>query len=234
MLFIIVHQTYELWFKLVLHEMNQAIVHLQKAELLKANHFLSRIVEVMKILVPQIHILETMKPVDFLQFRNWLRPASGFQSLQFRELEFTAGMKDERYFAFFKNDPVMHDTLKGHLAKPDLRSAYLSALKKLGYNVPADGPKDAPDKAETLNAQVNGIMPIYQKPDDHLPAYLVSESLVSFDQHLGLWRDHHVRVVVRIIGFKTGTGGSSGVEYLQKTQGKKCFPFLWDVRTHLA
>ncbi len=88
LLFIVIHQSYELWFKLVLHEMNQAIVHLQKAELLKANHFLSRIVEVMKILVPQIHILETMKPVDFLQFRNWLRPASGFQSLQFREFRY--------------------------------------------------------------------------------------------------------------------------------------------------
>jgi len=228
LLFITIHQSYELWFKLILHEMNQAIFHLGKTEVLKANHFMRRIVEILRMLVPQIHILETMKPVDFLQFRNWLRPASGFQSLQFREVEFMAGLKDERYLAFFKNDPVMLEALRGRMAQLDLKTAYLNALNELGYEVPLSNGK------EGLDAQSKALLPIYQKPDEHLPIYLLSESLVEFDEYLGLWREHHVRVVERIIGFKMGTGGSSGVEYLKTTTSKKCFPFLWEVRTLLV
>jgi tryptophan 2,3-dioxygenase len=105
MLFIIIHQAYELWFKLILHEIEEAMGHMQKTEPLKALHFVRRCVEVMKILVPQIHVLETMKPIDFLRFRDKLKPASGFQSLQFREIEFASGLKEARYLAMFKSDP---------------------------------------------------------------------------------------------------------------------------------
>ena len=212
MLFIIIHQAYELWFKLILHELEQAMEHVKKDEVLKAQHFVKRVVEIFRILVPQIHILETMRPVDFLAFRDRLNPASGFQSAQFRELEFFAGLKEERYLAFFKNRPELVEILQKRLDGPDLRTEFLAMLGR--------------KKLE--------IRPIYQRPEEHLEVYLFCESLVELDQYLGLWREHHVRVVERIIGFKQGTGGSSGVGYLRSTTSKKCFPELWDVRSELV
>ena len=211
LLFIIIHQAYELWFKLILHELETAVVHVQKSEVLKAHHFIKRVVEIMRLLVPQIHLLETMRPVDFLAFRDRLNPASGFQSSQFREVEFFAGLKDEKYLSFFKNRPEMLEVLKKRLAGTDLRTEYMSMMKRLGLT----------------------ILQIYQNPEDHLAEYLLSESLIEFDEYLALWREHHVRVVERIIGFKQGTGGSSGVGYLKSTTVKKCFPELWEVRTQL-
>ena len=212
LLFIVIHQAYELWFKLILHEMESALELVRADEVLKAQHFVKRVVEIFRILVPQIHILETMRPVDFLQFRDRLNPASGFQSAQFRELEFLAGLKEERYLAFFKNRPELVDILQKRLAGPDLRTEFLAMMKRLGLEIRA----------------------VYQHPEKHLEVYLLSESLVEFDQYLGLWREHHVRVVERIIGFKQGTGGSSGVNYLRSTTSKKCFPELWDVRCELS
>jgi tryptophan 2,3-dioxygenase len=228
LLFIIIHQAYELWFKLILHEMSTAIGHLQDGQPLKAHHFVKRIVEIMRLLVNQIHILETMTPVDFLQFRDRLKPASGFQSMQFRELEFVAGLKDEKYLRFFENRPEVVATLKQRLSEPDLRSAYFEMLSKQGFKFT----KGQTEKDR--ESRVKSLLPIYQKPGDNLPVYLLSESLVELDEYLGLWREHHVRVVERIIGFKVGTGGSSGVEYLRGTTSKKCFPELWDVRTLLV
>jgi tryptophan 2,3-dioxygenase len=211
LLFIVIHQAYELWFKLILHEVETALDLVQKNEVLKAQHFVKRVVEIFRILVPQIHILETMRPVDFLQFRDRLNPASGFQSAQFRELEFLAGLKEERYLHFFKNRPELIAILEKRLKGTDLRSEFLAMLQRLGLN----------------------IQSIYQHPEKHLEVYLLCESLVEFDQYLGLWREHHVRVVERIIGFKQGTGGSAGVGYLRSTTSKKCFPELWEVRTEL-
>ena len=170
-----------------------------------------------------------MTPADFLAFRHHLNPASGFQSLQFRELEFVAGLKDERYMTFFKNRPDYLRKLKERLGATDLRTLYLEMLNQLGFNVPENctEPSD-------MKKIIQALLPVYKSPADHLPLYLLSESLVDFDSQLGLWREHHVRVVERIIGFKRGTGGSSGVEYLQSTTTKKCFPYLWELRTELA
>lgn len=227
MLFIIIHQAYELWFKLIKHELATAMEHMQKKEVLRAQHFVKRTVEIMKVLVQQIHILETMTPVEFLEFRSGLNPASGFQSLQFREIEFLAGMKDEAYLKHFANRPEMLESLKASLAAPDLSQRYLELVSSLGYTLPTkDGPES---RAKILSA----LKPIYQNPEKDLPLYLLSESLVDLDQHLSLWREHHVRVVERVIGFKPGTGGSSGVEYLRTTTTKKAFPYLWEVRTLL-
>jgi tryptophan 2,3-dioxygenase len=227
MLFIIIHQAYELWFKLILHELDAAIVHMQKDEVLRAHHFLKRVVTIMRVLVQQIHILETMNPVDFLQFRENLMPASGFQSLQHREIEFLAGMKDEIYLKYFANRPQVLERLKKRLAEPDLNSSYLAMIDRLGYKNPK---KDSP---ETRDEVLKAIQPIYQNPSNDLPLYLLSEALVDLDQEMSLWREHHVRVVERVIGFKKGTGGSSGVEYLRSMTAKKAFPYLWEVRTHL-
>lgn len=234
MLFIVIHQAYELWFKLILHEMVNAIQYMSEGKILRAHHFMNRIVQIMKLLVQQIHILETMTPVEFLEFRDRLMPASGFQSTQFREIEFMAGAKDERYLAFFKNRPEFLSRLQKCLVEPDLRSAYYSMLRGMGYVIPQDASVLEMKGDETSKGRIiQALRPIYQNPSEHLPLYLLSESLVEFDEHLALWREHHVRVVERIIGFKRGTGGSSGVEYLRSTTSKKCFPCLWEVRTYL-
>jgi tryptophan 2,3-dioxygenase len=234
MLFIIIHQSYELWFKLILHEMQIAMTLMKENNILRANHFVSRVVAVLKVLVPQIHLLETMTPAEFLQFRGKLNPASGFQSIQFREVEFLAGLREARYLDFFKNKPEMRAVLEKRMGEKSMRDVYYEMLKSLGFKLPADTSleKFTNDQA-TKDAVLNCLAEIYRKPVDQMPLYLLTESLVDFDEQLGLWRDHHVRVVERIIGFKTGTGGSSGAAYLQSTTRKQCFPCLWQVRTVL-
>lgn len=217
MLFIVIHQTYELWFKLMIHEIEHSIRCIKNKEILNAHHFLKRVGEIMKVLVNQIHILETMRPVDFLEFRERITPASGFQSLQFRELEFLVGLKDDQYFEYFKHQPEFLESLKKRMTSDDLRTTYLQLLEQEGLGSPAEA-----------------ILKVYQTPAHHLPLYLLSESLVELDEYLILWREHHVHVVERIIGFKKGTGGSTGVQYLKKVADKKAFPELWDVRGMLV
>lgn len=234
MLFIIIHQAYELWFKLILHELQIAHEKMGEGKVLRSRHFVRRSVEIMKLLVQQIHILETMAPAEFLKFRDKLNPASGFQSLQFREVEFFAGLKDKAYFRFFKNRPEYLEKLQARYDGPDLREAYFGLLTQLGFELPKGAhqvsmDEDSPEKAQILQA----LKKIYENPEDQLPIYLLSEDLIEFDETLALWREHHVRVVERVIGFKMGTGGSAGVDYLKRTTSKKAFPFLWEVRTHL-
>lgn len=234
MLFIIIHQSYELWFKLILHEMETAIELMEQKNILRANHFLTRVVEILRILIPQIHILETMTPAEFLQFRGKLNPASGFQSIQFREVEFLAGLRDERYLAFFKDRPEMREKLVTRMKETSLRDAYYKLLKALGFDLPEDTSVEAFNtKPEVREKILTTLSMFYRYPEKQMPLYLLTESLVDLDEHLALWRDHHVRVVERIIGFKVGTGGSSGAQYLQSTTRKQCFPCLWQVRTVL-
>jgi len=235
LLFIIIHQAYELWFKLIIHELDCAMTHMKKLEPLRARHFIHRCVEVMKVLVPQIHILETMQPVEFLQFRDRLTPASGFQSMQFREVEFMSGLKEPRYLQFFKNRPDLQAILQARLDGPDLRSNFYDMLRGLGFDVPVGASDKERAGDEGVSEQIlTALVPIYREPQANLPLYLLTESLVELDQYLGLWREHHVRVVERVIGFKKGTGGSSGVDYLRSTTTKKAFPLVWEVRTRLS
>jgi tryptophan 2,3-dioxygenase len=240
LLFIIIHQAYELWFKLILHEMENSIRYMQSKSVLRARHFMKRSVEIMKLLVGQIHILETMTPAEFLQFRDRLMPASGFQSIQYREIEFLAGLKDETYLKHFKNRPDFLEILKKRMTETDLKSAYYHLLWELRGELGATMPKDAAElerapeiSEENKRAIMTAILPIYQQQEKHHALYLLSEALVDFDQYFSLWREHHVRVVERIIGFKQGTGGSTGVGYLRSTTIKKMFPYLWEVRTYL-
>lgn len=234
MLFIVIHQAYELWFKLILHELETAREFMNKDKVLRAHHFMKRVGEVMRVLVQQIHILETMTPAEFLEFRDRLMPASGFQSLQFREVEFLAGLKDRSYMRFFQNRPEMIEKLERRYAEQDLRDAYYGMLRRLGYKIPENAStQEALNDSKAREEVLRGLHPIYKNPDENLQVYLLSEVLVDFDQYLALWREHHVRVVERVIGFKRGTGGSGGVSYLQSTTSKKCFPLLWEVRTIL-
>jgi tryptophan 2,3-dioxygenase len=241
MLFIIIHQAYELWFKLILHEMEKTRDSMRQGKVLRANHFMKRVLEIMKVLVGQIHLLETMTPAEFLLFRDKLQPASGFQSVQFREIEFLAGLKNPRFLKSFAYQPQLAERLQRRLDEPSLNETYFALLRDLGYPLPPDLPDKSAQEIRGLegpNADAErlvmaALITIYQNPDSNLPLYLLSETCVEFDLQLDLWREHHVRVVERSIGFKRGTGGSQGVAYLRTTTGRKCFPYLWDVRTYL-
>jgi len=235
MLFIVIHQTYELWFKLILHELEQAIDHMNGGKVLRARHFVHRVVEISKVLVAQIHILETMKPVEFLEFRHRLMPASGFQSSQFREVEYLCGLKDKRYLHFFSSRPEIVEALEARLAAPDVRTTYYDMLRAKGFGVPDNVDPDYLKADLAAEQQLyDALLPLYQDPEANLPLNLLTESLVSLDEYFALWREHHVRVVERVIGHKRGTGGSSGVGYLKTTVDKRMFPYLWDVRTRLV
>src|SRR5262249_23303664 len=140
----------------------------------------------------------------------------------------------EKYLEFFKDCPDFLKPLRKRLGEPNLKSAFYGLLLDLEFALPKNAAEHQVEMSEEGRQQtVMGILPIYQKPSDHLPIYMLSEALVEFDEYLGLWREHHVRVVERVIGSKMGTGGSQGVEYLRTTVGKKCFPALWEVRTYL-
>lgn len=221
LLFIIIHQAYELWFKLILFELENAMRYMNEGKVLRAHHFMRRVVEIQKLLVGQIHILETMTPIEFLGFRGHINPASGFQSLQFREIEFLAGLKDENYYKHFKDQEVL-TALKARAEGPDLWSTFLGLLGQQGFDVSGE---------EQVMATLRTI---YSDPETHLEIYMVAEDLVDFDAELSLWRFHHVSVVERVIGGKAGTGGSSGASYLRSTIDKKCFPLLWAVRARLG
>lgn len=234
MLFIVIHQTYELWFKLILHELEVARDYMRDKKVLRARHFIRRVVEIMQVLVRQIHVLETMAPVEFLEFRHRLQPASGFQSTQFREVEFFLGLKDEQFLEHFETVPTMRARLERRLAEPSLREVFYDMLRELGFDVPALIDKAAlSEDKEARVALAKVLVPLYQNPEEHLELNLLAESLLDLDQGLMTWREHHVRVVERVIGFKHGTGGSEGVGYLKTTIGKKVFPEIWDVRTLL-
>lgn len=235
MLFIVIHQAYELWFKLVLHEVDRAIGLLQKGEVHEAQHFVDRVVAVLGLMTRQIHILETMRPVDFLGFRDHLKPASGFQSVQFREIEYVLGLTDPSYLRWFDARPAKKKRLERRLSEPDLRDAFYGALRAAGAELPADvSPdhlqEDEEDRADVLDA----LRTFYEGPGVGSELADLAESLADLDEAFALWRQHHVQVVERIIGRKRGTGGSSGVDYLRTTTSKRCFPMLWEVRTHLG
>jgi len=235
MLFIIIHQAYELWFKLILHELEKSIDHLRLDNSLRARHFINRCVQILKLLVQQIHILETMNPIEFLGFRDNLMPASGFQSLQFREVEFLAGLKERSFLKFFANRPEYVEKLEERLEGPDLRLELYEHLRRKGYALPDDCRiKTVKDDAPAHETILKTLREIYSEVEENLPVYLLLESSLELDQYLGHWRDHHVRVVERVIGAKRGTGGSSGVRYLRSTTSRRIFPYLWEVRSVLS
>lgn len=233
MLFIVIHQAYELWFKLLIHEVENTIRYLNEDNIARARHFSARIVDVMKLLIRQIHLLETMQPVEFLAFRDHLKPASGFQSLQFRELEFLLGLKLPEYLMFFEKAPESRKQLERRLRDQDLGGAFLAAMRRRGLNVPADAETRSREDETISQAVAQALLPIYELPEKDFTLYQLCEKLIEIDEAFHLWRQHHVGVVERIIGSKVGTGGSSGVTYLRTTTSKRSFPYLWEVRTLL-
>jgi tryptophan 2,3-dioxygenase len=228
--FIIVHQVYELWFKLMLHEVDEVIARLQQDDVRTATRLMRRVIEIQKVLVKQIDVLETMRPQDFLEFRDNLKPASGFQSWQFRELEFASGLKDTSFLHHHKEDALATEHLQRRWEEPSLRDVFFDLLRRKGFRIPAGSEFDD----EARRQCVSELVKIHAAPDQHHDLYQLCEALIEYDEHFCLWRDRHVRMVDRMIGRKIGTGGSEGVPYLERTLGKKFFPELWAVRTDLG
>jgi len=232
-LFIIIHQVYELWFKLLLHEVDSAIGLLGGDRVQEATRLLRRVVEVEGLLVEQVRILETMRPQDFLGFRYNLNPASGFQSVQFRELEFVLGLKDRAMLAKLVGEASELTRLEARLVAPSLSDAFDALLERRGFRRPPAAL--VPDgSSEPEEWRLAALLAIYGEPDGHADLSALAEVLVDIDESLALWRAHHVQMVERMIGAKRGTGGSDGVGYLRATLSKRAFPDLWRMRTHLG
>ena len=235
LLFITVHQAYELWFKQILHEIDAAINLMSQDRTGEAAQALRRVIEIEKLLVMQIHILETMSPLRFLGFRDELNPASGFQSMQFREIEFSSGLKDERILREFADDNFAQKRLATRLETPSLADAFFALLRRAGFDAPADDNTDESDESvDTSNRRTRAIVELLTHTEKFYQEYQLAENLLEYDEYFSLWRSHHIKMVERMVGAKRGTGGSEGVGYLKTTLDKKFFPELWEARTYLS
>jgi tryptophan 2,3-dioxygenase len=239
MLFIIVHQVHELWFKQVLHELEAVREALGQDRPLVALKSLKRLHTIQRVLLEQIDVLETMTPQEFNAFRSLLRPASGFQSMQFREIEFLSGGGDPVVLSHMAEDPGRARVEKRR-SEPTIYEALLSLLRRRGESIPealiarpgASRPPRPPD-AEVVAAFRNIYERATESPQRY-ELYLLAEAFVDYDELFLHWRARHVRMVERTIGMKQGTGGSEGAAYLHRTSGAKFFPELWEVRTVLG
>ncbi len=238
LLFIIVHQTYELWFKELLHDLDAVVRNLQAAgdsgqsqdEVYEAARLLRRCTEITRVLVEQFTILETMLPTHFLAFRGKLEPASGFQSEQFRELEFLCGLKDEKMLRYHKPTPEAHVQLERRLREPSLRDVFFGALRAIG-KLKVDINATEHDGFE---ARARAVLALYRDEHSNRHWIDVCERLTEFDELIVSWRLRHIQLVERVIGVRMGTGGSPGSSYLKLTLDKKFFPELWEARTLLT
>lgn len=234
LLFIIIHQAYELWFKLVLFELDSVRDAMRADDPYEAQRLLQRVLKIEQLLVQQIHILETMTPRDFLSFRAALMPASGFQSAQFREVEFVSGMKEGgKVMKSMQMLDEERQRLQKRLDEPSLRVEFYRFAKRQGFDVVVPSDQD-PLSEEQHQQNLEALQPLYEAPEENHHIYQLAEALVAHDQNILMWRFHHVRVVERLIGTKPGTGGSAGVKYLSSTLRKRAFPILWEVRGMLS
>jgi len=231
MLFIIVHQVYELWFKEVLHEFDYLSDCLGRRETPTVLHTFKRILTILKVLVAQLDILETMTPLDFLSFRDRLASGSGFQSHQFRELEFVLGHKHHDAIERFAAGTVARTALDRRWSAPTLWDAFLRYLAALGHPIPEEALARDVTAPIVPSTELQRVLIGVYRNDPETTA--VCERLVDIDEGVQEWRYRHVKMVQRTIGTRTGTGGSSGAEYLLTTILKPAFPDLWAIRTEL-
>ena len=233
LLFIVIHQVYELWFKELLHEFDRVRRLLEADEPHRAQHTLKRILTILKVMVAQLDILETMTPLEFLSFRERLDAASGFQSDQFRQIEFLLGKKSERAIQRFPAGSRAREALSRRLQEPTLWDGFLLYLAREGYPVPSGTEAvrpEAPRGAEGVSEVQRVLIEIYRRDAKNAE---LCERLVDLDEGLQEWRYRHVKMVERTIGVKPGTGGSSGAAYLRETLGDPIFPDLWEIRSRL-
>ncbi len=223
MLFIVVHQAYELWFKQILHDFGYLFRALERDDLVSSIRIMDRVCEIFRLVIHQIEILETMTPVSFNQFRSRLNPASGFQSHQFRQLELMSGIEAAEFESLFALSPEWKEELKKQMGKPNLRDVFFNHLKRRGLIT--DRTPEQIEKALTK---------VYSDEPQWLTLQDLCEKLIKYDELFWLWRFRHVQMVERMIGKKRGTGGSLGAVYLATTLKKRFFPELWDLRTTLG
>jgi tryptophan 2,3-dioxygenase len=231
MLFIVIHQVYELWFKEILHELAYAKRLLEQGDAHRAQHTLKRILTIRKVLVAQLDILETMTPLEFLSFRSRLEAASGFQSDQFRAIEFELGKKSRAAIERFAEGSRAREEIAARFEAPTLWDAFLRHLAREGYPIPEQ--QLARDVTAPITPQpgVQRVLADVYRKDPKNAA--LCERLVDLDEGIQEWRYRHVKMVERTIGTKVGTGGSAGSEYLKTTLGQPAFPDLWAVRALL-
>ena len=230
-LFIVIHQSYELWFRQMLHELDYLQALLAKKDLPRAFHTMKRVLTVLKMLVAKIDILETMTPLEFLAFRERLESGSGFQSAQFRELEYVLGHKQPNAIDRYPEDSRPRARLQRRWSEPTVWDAFVHFLKTSGYAVPkAVLERDVTAPIEPNPDMQRVLIDVYRK--DPTLANLC-ERMVDLDEGMQEWRYRHVKMVQRTIGTKMGTGGSEGAEYLKKTLMRPLFPDLWEIRTSL-
>ncbi len=234
LLFITVHQAYELWFKQILHELDAAVASIEEDRLPPATRTLRRIGEIEKLLIDQIHILESMTPISFLGFREKLNPASGFQSMQFREIEFSSGQKHSGILKEFRNDDFAYARLQSRFEAPSLSEVFFAALRRRRFDAPADDESLSDDERKKLyRRRCEAVLEILTHFEDRYEEFELAEALLEHDEYFSLWRSHHIKMVERMVGAKRGTGGSEGIGYLRTTLEKKFFPELWEARTYL-
>jgi tryptophan 2,3-dioxygenase len=222
LLFITVHQVYELWFKLLLHELTAVRDAMLGGDLWWARHLLARVVAIEQVLIHQIGVLETMTPQDFLAFRDHLAPASGFQSVQFRELEFLSGAKDPGFLDRFRSLTDDERTrLTQRLEQPSLWDAFVEVVRGAGLAADDDA------------SMIDSLLIVARDRPGYGELWELAERLLDHDENSALWRSRHVAMVERQIGTKSGTGGSSGAPYLRGRLGLHYFPVLWELRSHL-
>ena len=235
MLFIVQHQVSELWMKLIIHELRAAIAHLQQDRLDPCAKILARVKQVQRQLFEQWAVLETLTPSEYLEFRHVLGPASGFQSLQYRCIEFLLGNKNSEMVAVFAHDADAQRTLRVILEAPGLYDEFLRHLARRGHAVPAACiERDWSQPHHREPALVPVFRRIYADTHTHWAAYALCEQLVDVEESFQLWRFRHMKTVERIIGHKRGTGGSSGVGFLKQALELTFFPELLEVRTVLG
>ncbi|MGH9210379.1 MAG: tryptophan 2,3-dioxygenase [Acidimicrobiales bacterium] len=231
MLFIVIHQVYELWFKQLIHEVGHLQARLEAGDTPHALHTLKRVLTVLKVVVAQIDVLETMTPRQFLGFRDRLEASSGFQSSQFRELEAVLGRRDRRVFEHYPAGSSARERIAAAMSRPSLFDSFLRYLATQGYDVPTAAlERDVRLPVVPSHDVQRVLLRVYQ--DDGEPAQ-VAERLIDVDEGMQEWRYRHVKMVERTIGSRAGTGGSSGAAYLRTTLSRPVFPDLWEVRSEL-
>jgi tryptophan 2,3-dioxygenase len=223
MLFIVIHQTKELWMKELLHELRLAVALVQEDRFAEAYKTMARISRIQAVMTLSWDVLSTLTPVDYLKFRNVLGTSSGFQSVQFREIEFRLGLKEPNFLNQYEEGSRQREVLEAAISEPSLREAALGALERAGF--------DLGDRS--VEAIARAWLDVYRDAERWFDLYELAEKLVDIDDSLAAWRHKHVLTVERIIGNKPGTGGSAGAPYLRATLEKRVFPELWALRTDL-
>lgn len=235
MLFIVQHQVAELWMKLIIHELRAAIASIQGDDLAPALKVLARVKQVQRQLFDMWGVLSTLTPSEYAEFRNVLGSASGFQSAQYRQIEFILGNKNGDYLKVFRHDPALHAAVERALVEPSLYDEFLAYLGRKGHAVPANClQRDWSEPYEQNDELLPVLQRIYEQRDQHWDAYQMCEQLVDIEEWFQMWRFRHMKTVERIIGHKSGTGGSSGVGFLKQALELTFFPELLAVRTRIG